>query len=114
MVLWGALLGIGIVAFSISHNFWITLPIMIFIGAGQSGRMAIGQVLIQVYSEEEYRGRVMSVWFMQFALVQVGTFLVGILASFVGPQWAIGGLAGLLVIAMAVTYLTVPRMRALE
>lgn len=46
MVVWGALLGIGIVAFSISHNFWITLPIMIFIGAGQSGRMAIGQVLI--------------------------------------------------------------------
>ena len=114
MVVWGALLGVGIVAFSISHNFWITLPIMIFIGAGQSGRMAIGQVLIQVYSEEEYRGRVMSVWFMQFALVQVGTFLVGILASFVGPQLAIGGLAGLLVVAMAVTYLTVPRIRQLE
>lgn len=56
----------------------------------------------------------MSVWFMQFALVQVGTFLVGIFASFVGPQLAIGGLAALLVVAMGVTYFTVPRMRQLE
>ena len=43
----GALLGCGILAFAISTSFWVSLPIMLAIGAGQSTRMALGQVLIQ-------------------------------------------------------------------
>lgn len=114
MIFWGVLLGTGIVAFAISTNFWITLPIMVLIGAAQAGRMAIGQVLVQSYSAEEFRGRVQSVWFMQFSLVQFGTFFVSILAEVVGPQLAIGGLAALLVVAMALIALLVPSMRELE
>jgi MFS family permease len=110
----GALLGAGILAFSLSTNYWLTLPIMVLIGAGQSSRMALGQVLIQVYSAEQYRGRVMSVWFMEFGLVQFGTFIVGILAEFLGPQVAIGGLAVLLLLAMLCVSLFTPRMRMLE
>lgn len=114
MITWGTLLGGSIVLFALSRNFYITLPIMVLIGAAQAGRMAIGQVLIQSYSAEEFRGRVQSVWFMQFSLVQFGTFAVSILAEFIGPQLAIGGLAALLVIAMTMVTLLVPRMRALE
>jgi len=110
----GALLGAGIVAFAVSRNYWVTLPIMVLIGAGQSIRMALGQVLIQTYSAEEYRGRVMAVWFMEFGLVQFGTFLVGILAELFGPQLAIGGLAALLIMAMGLVALFVPTMRRLE
>ena len=51
---------------------------------------------------------------MQFSLVQFGTFAVSILAEFIGPQLAIGGLAALLVVAMTMVTLLVPRMRALE
>jgi MFS family permease len=114
MIGWGLLLGVGIVAFATSTNYWITLPIMVVIGAGQSGRMAIGQVLIQSYSEEEYRGRVQSVWFMQFSMVQFGTFIVGILAEAFGPQLAIGGMAAFLVVAMVLVATFVPTMRRLE
>ncbi len=114
MISWGALLGGSIIAFAISTNFWVTLPIMVLIGAAQAGRMAIGQVLIQTYSAEEYRGRVQSVWFMQFSLVQFGTFLVSILAEAVGPQLAIGGLAALLVVAMGLIAIFLPSMRRLE
>jgi MFS family permease len=110
----GALLGAGILAFSLSSNYWITLPIMVLIGVGQSARMALGQVLIQVYSAEQYRGRVMSVWFMEFGLVQFGTFIVGILAEVFGPQLAIGGLAALLLVAMGAVSIFTPRMRALD
>ena len=114
MIFWGALLGVSIVAFAISTNFWVTLPIMILIGAAQAGRMAIGQVLVQSYSAEEYRGRVQSVWFMQFSLVQFGTFLVSILAELFGPQIAIGGLAAALVVAMALVAVRLPSMRRLD
>jgi len=114
MIFWGALLGVSIVAFAISTNYWITLPIMVLIGAAQAGRMAIGQVLIQSYSAEEYRGRVQSVWFMQFSLVQFGTFFVSLLAVVFGPQIAIGGLAALLVVAMAMIAVFLPSMRNLD
>jgi MFS family permease len=114
MIFWGFLLGASIVVFAISRNFWLTLPIMLLIGAGQSGRMATGQVLIQTYAADEYRGRVSAVWQMQFSLVQLGTFFVGTLAEFVGIQLAIGGLAFLLVIAMALVALFLPGIRQLE
>ncbi|MGE0058249.1 MAG: MFS transporter [Dehalococcoidia bacterium] len=113
-IFWGVLLGAAILAFSVSQNFWITLPIMLLIGAGQAGRMATGQVLIQTYAADEYRGRVSAVWFMQFSLVQLGTFFVGILAELVGIQVAIGGLALLLVIAMFAVLLMVPTIRDLD
>lgn len=114
MIFWGTLLGASVVAFTISTNFWVTLPIMVLIGVAQAGRMAIGQVLIQSYSAEEYRGRVQSVWFMQFSLVQFGTFFVSILAEIFGPQLAIGGLAALLVVAMVLIAAFVPSMRSLD
>lgn len=113
-IICGTILGVGILAFSISTNYWITLPIMVLIGMGQSGRMSLGQILIQSYSEERYRGRVMSVWFMEFGAVQLGTFFVGVLAEFVGPQLAIGSLAATLIVMMAVVTVYTPRMRQLD
>jgi MFS family permease len=114
MLAWGALLGIGLTLFALSTNVWITLPIMLIVGAGQAGRMSIGQVLIQSYSEHEYRGRVMSVWMMQFYVVQFGTFFVGIFAELIGPQWAIGGLAAGMVLSMGLIYAFVPTIRDLD
>lgn len=114
MIVWGAVLGIGLVAFAASTNFYLTLPIMLIIGVGQAGRMSIGQVLIQAYSAPEYRGRALAVWMMQFYLVQFGTFFVGILAELLGPQLAIGGLAFLMVVAMGLVALLLPTVRNLD
>jgi hypothetical protein len=70
--------------------------------------------LIQTYAADEYRGRVMAVWMMQFSLVAFGTFFVGILAEVFGPQLAIGGLAAFLLLVMASVSLFVPRFRNLD
>ena len=105
---------LALLAFAASSNYWLTMGIMFVVGIGQTGRMAIGQVLIQTYAADEYRGRVTAVWFMQFSLVQLGTFFVGILAEVFGPQWAIGGLAALMVVTMGFVWVFVPRIRNLE
>jgi MFS family permease len=114
MIIWGALLGVALVAFAASTNVWLTLPIMLFIGIGQAGRMSMGQVLIQTYSAPEYRGRALAVWMMQFYLVQFGTFFVGILAELIGPQLAIGGLAFFMVVGMGGAMLFLPTIRDLD
>jgi MFS family permease len=109
-----ALLGLALVLFSASSNYYLTLPIMLIIGVGQAGRMSMGQVLIQTYSADEYRGRVMAVWFMQFSLVQFGTFAVGIVSELIGPQLAIGGLAFFMLVTMLSVGAFVPSFRRLE
>ena len=92
------LLGISLVAFSASSTFWLTATILVVVGLGQSGRMSLSNVLVQSYSEDEYRGRVMSIYMMEFGLTMIGTFLVGLLAATIGPQWAIGLTAAWLVV----------------
>lgn len=114
MVIWGAVLGVGLVAFASSTSVLVTIPIMLLVGAGQAGRMSMGQVLIQSYSAPEFRGRAMSVWMMQFYLVQFGTFFVGILAELIGPQLAIGGLAFFMVVSMGLIFAFIPTIRNLD
>src|SRR5262249_25891209 len=70
----GLVLGLAIVGFSLTTVYVVALPVVVVLGFGQAGRMAIGQTLIQPYASDEYRGRVVSVWFMEFGLVQFGTF----------------------------------------
>lgn len=109
-----AVAGVSLIAFASSRNYHLTMAIMLIVGATQATRMSLGQVLIQSYSQDEFRGRVMAVWFMQFSLVQVGTFLVGILSEALGPQLAIGGLAGTMLVALVFVTAFMPRMRQLQ
>ena len=92
------LLGVSLIVFSASEYFWLTAPILVVVGLGQSGRMSLSNVLVQAYSEDEYRGRVMSIYMMEFGLTLIGTFLVSLLAAVIGPQWAIGITAAWLVV----------------
>jgi MFS family permease len=114
LLLGSMLLGIALVAFSASTWFWLTLIIMVFIGVGQSARMSLSNVLVQAYVDDAYRGRVMSIYMMEHSLVQFGTFIVGIIASLIGVQAALGGVALALFTSSLLVYMFVPRMRNLD
>lgn len=107
-------LGFALIAFSISTWFWVTAIIMLAVGVGQAGRMSLGNVLLQSYTQREYRGRVMSVYLLEFSLTAFAVFVVGIMANFLGVQLAIGltavGLVGFVLFTLAF----MPRMRQLD
>jgi MFS family permease len=107
-------LGIALVAFSWSTSVAITIPVMLFIGVGQAVRMALSNVLVQAYAEDQYRGRVMSIYMMEMSLVQVGVFGVGVAAEVIGIQWALGLCSAMLVVLSIATIALVPRMRDLD
>ena len=107
-------LGIALLAFSISRSMWLTAGIMIVIGLGQTGRMSLSNVLLQVYVEDAYRGRVMSVYMMEFGVVSFGVFFVGILSSLIGVDWAIGATAVALTAVSLGALLFYPRLRNLQ
>ena len=113
LVLSGLVMGVALVGFSASPSLWIGGAFMIMIGVGSAGRQALGSVLLQSYTENAYRGRVMSIYMTQFSVMSFGAFAIGMLAELVGAQWALGGMSALLVIVSIAFLLLVPRLREL-
>jgi MFS family permease len=115
IMLYAALImSVALVAFSFSEIWYLSLFLIIFIGFGSSGQMALGNSLIQYYSDAAYRGRVMSFFMLGFGFSSLGAFFAGILAEGVGVQWAIGSLAIALVIITLLSLTFVPRIRRLD
>jgi MFS family permease len=107
-------LGVALAGFSFSSMWYLSLGLIVFVGLAQTGRMTLGNTLIQYYVADEYRGRVMSVMMMEFGLMSFGTFTAGLLAEALGAQWALGGFALVLVILSVLALVFVPRIRNLD
>jgi MFS family permease len=106
--------GVMLIVFAWSTWFWVTAGVMALMGIGQAGRQSYSNVLVQSYTDDEHRGRVMSVYMLQFGLTSLGTFIVGVLSSMFGAQLALGGTAVLMVLIAGGVLLFSPRMRALQ
>ncbi len=105
------LLGLGILTFAQISSYWLAAPVMMAIGVGSALRQALMQGLLQEYSDHDYRGRVMAVFMMQFSIMQLGTFFVGMVAEAVGVQPAFMGLGIGLMIVTVLAYTFMPRIR---
>ena len=93
----------------------LSLVLIGFVGVGQMVQMALGNTLIQYYSDPVYLGRLMSIMMMQFGLMSFSTFVAGALTELTGNvQWAIGGLALILVVLSVSAIIFVKRIRDLE
>ena len=101
-------------AFTVSTSALMMMPLMFLMGIGQSLRQSLSNVLVQTYVDNDYRGRVMSIYMMQMSLAQFGAFAGGIVAAMLGPRVALGGLAMLVVIISLGAFVFVPRLRNLD
>ena len=108
------LTSLSLVAFSVTDNFIIALISFVPMGLGQAGRMALSNTLLQSYSADEYRGRVMSVYMMEWGITMVGVFFVSVLADLIGAQWAVGGAAVVLVLILSYCLLFIPLLRKMD
>ena len=107
-------LGVALLAFSASSLYLLSLAIMIPIGMGGAGRMTLSNSLIQTYTEDRYRGRVMSIYMMEFGLTSFSTFVAGVAAQVVGVQWTVGVTAFVLVLISVYCLVAMPRIRRLR
>jgi MFS family permease len=114
MLFAGLIMSVALVGFSFSSRWYLSLFLIIFIGMGSSGQMALGNSLIQYYSDATYRGRVMSFFMLGFGFSSLGAFFAGMLAEGVGVQWSVGSMAIVLVIVTIVVLAMVSRIRKLD
>ncbi len=108
------ILSLALVAFSFSSSWYLSLGLIIFVGMGMTGRMTLANTLIQYYVQDEYRGRVMSIYMMEFGLMSFGVFAAGVLAESFGVQSVVGGFAVLLVVLTLLAFAFIPRIRKLD
>lgn len=114
MLVSGILMGVSLVVFSFSRMWVLSLVLVIFIGLGQTGNRTAGNALAQNYTDPEYRGRVMSFMMMGLGFSSLGTFFAGVVAEAVGIEWAMSGLAVLLIIVSLMLLGMTARVRRME
>ena len=80
-----AVFGVGIMAFSWSRSFWLSMLLLLGAGCAMLLQIASSNTIIQTIVEEDKRGRIMSLFTMAFmGIAPFGSLLEGSLASHIG------------------------------
>jgi MFS family permease len=88
-----ALFGAGLISFSLSRLFLLSLFMMVLTGMGMMMQMAVSNTLLQTLVDDDKRGRVMSFYAMAFmGAAPFGSLLAGSLAKTIGaPNTLLAG-----------------------
>jgi MFS family permease len=85
-----AMLGVGLICFSMSRILWASLLLMLVCGFGMMQQMAASNTIIQTIVEDDKRGRVMSFYAMAFVgMAPFGSLLAGVLARAIGAPFTV-------------------------
>ncbi len=111
LILSSLLSGVGLVLVALIPIYQAAAVIMIVLGMGDSGRMALNQALLIEMSDNEYRGRVMSIFMLNFGFMPLGTFPAGLMIDYLGGQAVIGMMGVGLVVVTALIFVTQRQLR---
>lgn len=95
------LMGISLLLFSMSTHYWLSVGLLTIVGLGQAARMSLSNVLIQSYVSDEFRGRVMSIYMLEMAVLMISIYPISVFAQAFGPQLAVGVSAACLIVLVA-------------
>ncbi|MFH1189928.1 MAG: MFS transporter [Candidatus Omnitrophota bacterium] len=75
----------GLILFSLSRTFWISMVVLAVSGFGIMVNMAVCNTILQTISDDDKRGRVMSFYTMSFiGMAPIGSLAAGALAGRIG------------------------------
>lgn len=107
------LMGVSLLGFAISTNYWLSVFLLTLVGLGQAARMSLSNVLVQAYVDDEYRGRVMSIYMLEMAFLSIAIYPVSVAADVFGPQLTVGVSATCL-IALVIALYNIQSYRRLD
>ncbi|HOP06674.1 MAG TPA: MFS transporter [candidate division Zixibacteria bacterium] len=88
--------GVGLIAFSLSRQLWLSMVLLFFVGMGMMLTLASSNTVLQSIVDDDKRGRLMSFYAMSFfGMAPLGSLMAGSLASRIGTPGTIlaGGVA---------------------
>jgi len=108
-----AIFGVLIIAFAYSPYFALSLGLLFCMGFANQVYMTVAATNLQLTLSNEFRGRVMSIWGLNWNLMPLGGAIAGGIAQYAGAPFALA-LGGALVTLMAVVVsVAMPRVRRL-
>jgi MFS family permease len=102
------LFGLAVLTAALMPTLWLTGVVMVLVGICSINFSSLGNSILQLSSEPQMRGRVMSFWSLAImGTSTIGGPIVGWFAETVGPRWglALGGLAGIAAAALGAVLL---------
>jgi MFS family permease len=84
-------LAVGLILFSLSHNFWLSLLLLPLVGSGFMVPMSTANTLLQTLTPAPLQGRIMSLFLMMvMGVPPIGSLLAGALAPHIGAPLTVG------------------------
>ncbi len=93
--------GVAVVVFGLSHNYWLSLAMLMLTGVFDNLNVVIRQTLVQFLTPDQMRGRVSSINFLFIGCSnELGAFESGLAAQLLGtvPAIVAGGIATVAVV----------------
>lgn len=105
--------GVGLILYANTPVYALALFFIGIVGVSAAGHDAMSQILLQLNVEEEQRGRAMGIWQLSIGFGVIGSMTLGTLAEAYGAIFAQSVFGGLMVLIVALMYVTVPKLREL-
>jgi MFS family permease len=107
-----AMFGGGLIAFSFSKDFWLSLALMGVTGFGMMQLFAASNTVIQTIVEDDKRGRVMGYWTMAYmGASPFGSLLAGSLAPVIGAPGTVILCGAGCILGAVWFWLQIPKLR---
>ena len=104
--------GTGLILFSLSRVFWLSLIMMPIVGFGMLTQIAGSNTMLQTLVPDDKRGRIMSLYAMAFlGMAPFGSIFAGTLAHKFGAPFAVMVSGIMCLIASALFYVRLPYIR---
>ena len=93
--------GLALLTTSAIPSYLLAAPFMLLLGLGDAANRSLNQTLIMENMDDAYRGRVMSLWMMNFGLMGAGILPASFLSDVFSPRIAFASMgAGITVITL--------------
>jgi MFS family permease len=100
-----------VTAFALSNVYALSFTFLVIAGIANSTYLMFNQVMIQLIVDDEYRGRVMSLYVMVGSLTPFSALLMGALIDMFGAQATVACFTGLAATIVLIIGLTSRRLR---
>ena len=110
-IIGGFITGGSLLTLAISDSYVISMVVMILMGGSDSIRRTLSMSIMMEKTRPDLRGRIMSIYMLNWGLIPLGALPAGIVADIIGAQSTIGILSILLVISSVVVLITQKELR---
>lgn len=100
-----------VTAFAVSNNYAVSFALLVLAGVANSIYLMFNQVMIQLVVDDEYRGRVLSLYVMVSGITPFSALVMGVLIDVFGAQVTVAAFTGLATAIVLAIGLTSARLR---